>query len=128
MRAVSGTLKGDMSRYNEVKAFAQFGTEGLDQATRNLLTLGERLTELFKQGQYEPLSLGEEVVVLFSSRKLDGVPVPEVRRWEKELLAFVRDGHPDLLKKITDSKLLDPESEKQLDGILDAFKKQFAAA
>lgn len=128
MRAVSGTLKGDLSRYNEVKAFAQFGTEGLDQATRDLLNRGEKQTELLKQGQFSPLTLGEQVVSLFSANKIEDIPTSDVRRFESELLAYVRDGHPDVLKTIEETTELSDETAEKLSGIIDTFKAGFTAA
>jgi F-type H+-transporting ATPase subunit alpha len=128
LRAVSGTLKGDLSRYNEVKAFAQFGTEGLDQATRTLLNQGERLTELLKQGQFSPLTLGEQVVSLFSAKKIENVPVADVQRFESELLAYVRDGHPDVIQTIESTNELSDELAEKLSGIIDTFLAGFTAS
>jgi F-type H+-transporting ATPase subunit alpha len=128
LRAVSGTLKGDLSRYNEVKAFAQFGTEGLDQATRTLLNQGERLTELLKQGQFSPLTLGEQVVSLFSAQKIENVPVGDVQRFEGELLAYVRDGHPDVIQTIESTEELSDELAEKLSGIIDTFLAGFTAS
>jgi F-type H+-transporting ATPase subunit alpha len=128
LRAVSGTLKGDLSRYNEVKAFAQFGTEGLDQATRTLLNQGERLTELLKQGQFSPLTLGEQVVSLFSAQKIESVPVADVQRFERELLAYVRDGHPDVIQTIESTEELSDELAEKLSGIIDTFLAGFTAS
>lgn len=128
MRAVSGTLKGDLSRYNEVKAFAQFGTEGLDQATRTLLNQGEKLTELLKQGQFSPLTLSEQVVSLFSAKKIENIPTPDVQRFEQELLAFVRDGHPDVIQRIEETQELSDELAEKLGGIIDTFITGFAAS
>ena len=128
MRAVSGTLKGDLSRYNEVKAFAQFGTEGLDQATRTLLNQGEKLTELLKQGQFSPLTLSEQVVSLFSAKKIENIPTPDVQRFEQELLAYVRDGHPDVIQTIEETQELSDELAEKLGGIIDTFITGFAAS
>ncbi|MBT5832592.1 MAG: F0F1 ATP synthase subunit alpha, partial [Candidatus Latescibacteria bacterium] len=91
MKAVSKTIKGDISRYNEVKAFAQFGTEGLDASTRNLLNQGEKLMEMLKQGQYTPMSLEEQVVSLVASTLIEDLPTDDTRRFEQELLAHMRD-------------------------------------
>ena len=124
---MSNTLKGDLSRYNEMKAFAQFGTEGLDQATRNLLNHGEKLMELLKQGQFAPMSLGEEVVVLSSAEKIDDIPTADVIRWERELLEYVRNTQPDIITKITETEDFDDETKAKLDELIDAFKKQFTA-
>ena len=128
MRAVSGTLKGDLSRYNDVKAFAQFGTEGLDQATQALLNQGEKLTELLKQGQFSPLNLGEQVVSLFSASKILDIPTSDVQRFEEELIAYVRDGHPDIISTIDETQELSEELEDKLSGIIDTFKAGFTAS
>jgi len=128
MRAVSGTLKGDLSRYNEVKAFAQFGTEGLDQATQDLLNQGERLTELLKQPQFSPLSLAEETVSLHCVKKITDVPTEDVQRFVSELLDYVRDGHPDVMSSIDESQDLSDELAEKLDGIIDTFKAGFSAS
>ncbi|HAA73956.1 TPA: F0F1 ATP synthase subunit alpha [Candidatus Latescibacteria bacterium] len=128
MRAVSGTLKGDLSRYNDVKAFAQFGTEGLDQATQDLLNQGERLTELLKQPQFSPQTLAEQTLALHSASKLSDIPVSDVQRFESELLAYVRDGHPDLMSDIDSSQELSDENAEKLNGIIDTFKAGFTAS
>jgi F-type H+/Na+-transporting ATPase subunit alpha len=128
MRAVSGTLKGDLSRYNDVKAFAQFGTEGLDQATRDLLNLGDKLTELLKQGQFSPMTLAEQVVSLFSASKITGLPTGDVQRFEQELIAYVRDGHPDVIQAIEETTELGDELAEKLSGIIDTFIAGFAAS
>ena len=128
MRAVAGTLKGDVSQYDEVKAFAQFGTEGLDQATRDVLNHGERLTELLKQNQFSPQSLGEQTVVLFSASKLDDVPTVDVQRFEAELLEYVRNGHPDILQSVDETFDLSDEMRTKLDAAVDSFKAVFQAS
>ncbi len=128
MRAVSGTLKGDLSRYNDVKAFAQFGTEGLDQATRVLLNQGEKLTELLKQAQFSPLTLGEQVVSLYTISQIEDIQTSDVQRFESELLAYVRDGHPDVIQKISESGELSDELAEKLTGIIGTFKAGFTAS
>ncbi len=125
MRAVAGTLKGDLSQYNEVKAFAQFGTEGLDQATRDVLNRGEKLTELLKQNQFSPQSLGEQTVVLFSASKVDDVPTQDLQRFEKELLEYIRDGHPDIIQSVDETLDLSDEMKEKLDAAVDSFKGGF---
>ena len=125
MSAVSKTLKGDLSRYHEVQAFAQFGSSDLDTATRNLLNRGEKLTEVLKQGQFAPLSLGEEVVVLYAVGKIEELPTPSVRRFETELLAYMHENHQDLLDEITSTQQLSDETRDQVDGAVESFKKSF---
>ena len=128
MRTVSNTLKGDISRYNEVQAFAQFGASDLDAATRNLLNQGEKLTELLKQGQFSPMSLGEETVALYAVRMIGELPTVDVRRFERELLQYVRELHQDLLDAITQSEELSDEQQAQLDEIVEKFKSGFKAS
>ena len=128
MRAVAGTLKGDLSQYNEMKAFAQFGTEGLDQATRDVLNHGERLTELLKQNQFSPQSLGEQTVVLFSASKIDDVPTSDVQRFEAELLEYIRNGHADIIESVNETFDLSDEIKSKLDSAVDGFKAAFQAS
>jgi F-type H+-transporting ATPase subunit alpha len=127
MRVVSKTLKGDMARYNEVKSFAQFGTEGLDQTTRNLLNQGEKLMELLKQGQFSPMTLAEQVAVLHSANKIADLDTRDVQRWERELLEFIRNTDPDLLKSIDESEEFSDEDQAKMNGLIDQFKQQFTA-
>ena len=127
MGAVSKTLKGDLSRYHEVQAFAQFGSSDLDTATRNLLNRGEKLTEILKQGQFEPLSLGEEVVALYAVGKLEALPTAAVRRFERELRAFMHENHQDLLDEITSTEQLSDPVRDKVDGAVETFKKSFKA-
>jgi len=84
MRAVAGTLRLDLSQYRELQAFAQFGTEDLDPATRQQLLRGQRLTELLKQPQYRPLRLAQQVAILFAGVRgyLDDVPIEKVAAFE----------------------------------------------
>jgi F-type H+-transporting ATPase subunit alpha len=128
MRAVAGTLKGDLSQYNEMKAFAQFGTEGLDQATRDVLNHGERLTELLKQNQFSPQSLGEQTVVLFSASKIDDVPTSDVQRFEAELLEYIRNGHADIIESVNETFDLSDEIKSKLDSAVDGFKAAFQSS
>jgi len=127
MGAVSKTLKGDLSRYHEVQAFAQFGSSDLDTATRNLLNRGEKLTEILKQGQFEPLSLGEEVVALYAVGKIEELPTASVRRFESELRAFMHENHQDLLDEITSTEQLSDAVRDKVDGAVETFKKSFRA-
>ena len=125
MRSVSNTLKGDISRYTEVQAFAQFGASDLDAATRNLLNLGEKLTEILKQGQVAPMPLGEEVVALHSASMIMDLPTVDVRRFERELLQYMRELHQEILDTITQTEELSDEIQGQLDEIIGKFKSGF---
>jgi F-type H+-transporting ATPase subunit alpha len=122
---VARTIKGDISRYNEVKAFAQFGTSDLDQSTRNLLNRGEKLMELLKQGQYRPQSLAELTVSLFIIDHVLDLPTADVSRFEEELLTHLRDHQPALMAAIGKTRDLSDESKAQLDAAIAEFKGRF---
>ena len=109
MKQVAGTLKLDLAQYRELAAFAQFGSD-LDKATQAQLDRGVRLVELLKQPQYKPMSLGQEIVVLFAGTRgfIDKYEVEKVRVYEEQLLAFVESKHPDILKEIEDKKVISP--------------------
>ena len=125
IKGVARTIKGDISRYNEVKAFAQFGTSDLDQSTRNLLNRGEKLMELLKQGQYRPQSLAELTVSLSLIDHVLDLPTADVRRFEEELLAHMGDHQSALMDKIGKSRDLSDESKAQLDAAVAEFKGRF---
>ena len=125
IKGVARTIKGDISRYNEVKAFAQFGTSDLDQSTRNLLNRGEKLMELLKQGQYRPQSLAELTVSLSLIDHVLDLPTADVRRFEEELLAHMGDYQSALMDKIGKSRDLSDESKAQLDAAIAEFKGRF---
>ena len=125
IKAVARTIKGDISRYNEVKAFAQFGTSDLDQSTRNLLNRGEKLMELLKQGQYRPQSLAELTVSLFIIDHVLDLPTADVSRFEEELLTHLRDHQPALMAAIGKTRDLSDESKAQLDAAIAEFKGRF---
>ncbi|MFT5369084.1 MAG: F-type H+-transporting ATPase subunit alpha [Candidatus Latescibacterota bacterium] len=125
MKAVAKTIKGDISRYNEVKAFAQFGTEGLDASTRNMLNQGGKLMEILKQGQYVPMPLEEQVVSLVASKLIDDLPTADTRRFERELFTYMRDSQSELMAEIRDSQDLSDESAEKLKGAIESFKSGF---
>jgi F-type H+-transporting ATPase subunit alpha len=125
MKSVSGTLKGDMSQFRELQAFAQFGTSDLDAATRRQLERGQRATEILKQGQFQPLSLAEEVAVIYSltGGLLDDVPVEKVRPFEEALRKFMASNHPELLEEITANPVMTPEYTEKLKAAITTFKQ-----
>ena len=125
MKGVAKSIKGDISRYNEVKAFAQFGTSDLDQTTRDLLNRGEKLMEVLKQGQYSPLTLEDETVALMAIDFVLDLPTADVRRFEEELLAYMRDRQAELMATIRDSRDLSDESKAQLTTSIETFKSTF---
>jgi len=128
MKSVAGSIKLELAQYREMAAFAQFGSD-LDAATQRLLNRGARLTELLKQPQYSPLTNAEQVVVIFAGTQgyLDRLPVADVGRFERGLLAFLRNSHPGLLADIRDNdQKIAGDIEKKIRTVLDSFAKTFA--
>ena len=128
MKQVAGSLKGELSQYREMAAFAQFGSD-LDAATQRLLNRGARLTELLKQPQFSPLKPEEEVAVIFAGGQgyLDDLPVNKVGAFEKALLGALRSKHADILSKIATEKALSDDLRTQLKAAIEGFKKTFTA-
>ncbi|WP_322818022.1 F0F1 ATP synthase subunit alpha [Tepidiforma sp.] len=125
MKAVSGGLKAEMSQYRELAAFAQFGTSDLDAATRRQLERGQRATEILKQDQFQPLSLAEEVVVIFAltSGLLDDVPVAKVRSFENELRKYLATTEKPLMDEIQANPVMTPELETRIRTVIRTFKE-----
>ena len=124
MKSVSGRLKGEMSQFRELQAFAQFGTSDLDAATRRQLERGQRATEILKQPQFRPLSMAEETVVMFALANglLDDVPVGKIQAFEAGIRAFMASNHPEILNAVTEQRELNPELTKQLTDAISTFK------
>jgi F-type H+/Na+-transporting ATPase subunit alpha len=124
MKSVSGRLKGEMSQFRELQAFAQFGTSDLDASTRRQLERGQRATEILKQPQFRPLSMAEEVVVMFALANglLDDVPVGKIQAFEAGIRAFMASNHPEILSAVTEQRELNPELTKQLTDAVSTFK------
>ena len=129
MKSVSGGLRLDLSQYRDVAAFAQFASD-LDQATRNQLERGQRVTELLKQGQYAPMEVIDQVCVIFAGTVglLDDIPLPDVARFEQEMLDYLRDSHPELIGGIRSSSDLDDDAEAALRAAIEDFKANVFAA
>ncbi len=128
MKQVAGTLRLELAQYRELAAFAQFGSD-LDVATQRQLARGQRLTEILKQPQYEPVDVEKQVLVIWAASNgyLDDVPVEQVRLFESELMKYVDNVGGSLLAAIRDKKTLDDEIKNSLRSTLDEFKKRFAA-
>ena len=128
MKQVAGTLKLDLAQFRELAAFAQFGSD-LDKSTQAQLDRGVRLVELLKQPQYQPMSLGQEIVVLFAGTRgfIDKVDVDKVQVYEKQLLSFIESKYSDILKEIEDKKIISPELEKKMKDALTAFDSVFVS-
>jgi F-type H+-transporting ATPase subunit alpha len=127
MKKVAGSIKLELAQYREMAAFAQFGSD-LDASTQKLLARGARLTELLKQGQYQPMPVEEQVASIFAGTQgfVDAVEVKDIVRYEAALLSYLRAEHADILKTIRDTKALDDDTAKKLKDALAAFGKQFA--
>ena len=127
MKKVAGSMKLDLAQYREMAAFAQFGSD-LDAATQRLLNRGARLTELLKQGQFSPLKVEEQVVVIYAGVNgyLDKLPVGDVRRFEEELLRNIRTKHEDILEAVRTEKQLSSDTEAKLKAAVESFSKAFA--
>jgi F-type H+/Na+-transporting ATPase subunit alpha len=125
MRQVAGRLRLDMAQYHNVQAFAQFGTSELDVATRNQLERGQRVTEVLKQPQYEPMNLHEEVEILYAAINghLDDVAVNKIRDFETAFRRFMASSHPDVGDAIEDKKEITPEIEEGLKAAINEFKQ-----
>jgi F-type H+-transporting ATPase subunit alpha len=130
MRQVAGTLRLDMAQYRELAAFTQFGSEQLDKTTQAQLARGQRLMEILKQDQYQPLPIEKQVLLLFASsnRYLDDIDVSECRRFELEMYTFVETNHPGVLQAIRNKKALDDAVRADATKALDAFKERFRAS
>ena len=129
MKEVAGSLRLDLSQYRELESFAAFASD-LDATSKAQLERGERLVELLKQRQYQPMPVEEQVVSIFlgTGGHLDSVPVEDVRRFETELLDHMRASEEKFLAGIRDSQKLSEEGENQLTEIINNFKKGFAAS
>ncbi len=123
MKKVAGKLRLDLAQYRDLAAFAQFGSD-LDAATKKQLDRGARLTEILKQNQYEPQSVGEQVAILYVGVNglADDVPVKEIKDFEANLLCMLRDQHYDVLQTL--DKELKPEAEETLKRLVETLKAQ----
>ena len=125
MRSVVRQLRLDMAQFRELQAFAQFGTSELDAATRQQLERGERLTEIMKQPQYQPLSLDKQVIIIYAGTRglLDNIPVNKVKEFEQQLYQYMDANHPEVGKAIMETNELPAEQEQALDAAIRQFKE-----
>ena len=126
MKQVAGTIKLDLAQYREMAAFAQFASD-LDASTRQLLARGERLTELLKQPQYSPLSVEEQVCVIYSGVKgyLDKISINQIGDFEKDLLQMLNSKGSSIIASINKDKALTEKSEKDLQKIIEDLLSSF---
>ena len=128
MKQVAGSLRIELAQYREMAAFAQFGSD-LDAATQKQLARGSRLVEVLKQGQYEPLPVEKQVLIIYAATNgfVDQLPESAVRKYEADLYRFVENRHPDLLEDIRTKKQIDDTVKPKVDKVLNEFKEMFTA-
>ena len=128
IKKLAGPLRLELAQYRELAAFAQFGSD-LDKATQNQLARGQRLTELLKQGQYQPLSVPQQICILYVGTRgfLDDVDVAHVKAFETKFFEYMDTHHGELLKTLADKPALNDDVEKDLKAAINAFKEQFKA-
>ena len=124
MKQVAGTLRLDLAQYREMAAFAQFGSD-LDKTTQAQLARGARMTELLKQDQYKPMSVGEQVLIIYAGVNgfVDDIPVSKLREFEQDLLSYISDKHAGIKSDVVGRKKIDEEFGEQLKQIITEFKK-----
>jgi len=129
MRQVSGRLRLDLAQYRELAAFAQFASD-LDKATQAQLNRGQRLVEILKQLQYQPLPVEKQVLIIYAGTNghLDPVPVADVQRYEQELYRHFDTRQPQVLAALREKKVLDDRLRADIDAALKEFGAGFAAA
>ncbi|MCS5666800.1 MAG: F0F1 ATP synthase subunit alpha, partial [Dehalococcoidia bacterium] len=127
IRKVAGQLRLALAQYRELATFAQFGTADLDAATRAQLAQGQLATEVLKQAQYVPLSLGNEVVILFAVNEglMEDVEIEKVGAFEDQLLRYISSSHPGILAAITESNDISDEVSANLTKAINDFKPTF---
>jgi F-type H+-transporting ATPase subunit alpha len=126
MKKVAGTLRLDMAQYRELEAFAQFGSD-LDKSTQRQLNRGQRLVEVLKQPQYQPMTAEKEVTILFAGANgyLDEYPAQTVSDYEKQMLDFVEAKHPEILKELKERHDISKDLDREMRSALDAFRGIF---
>ena len=125
MKQVAGRLRLELAQYRELAAFAQFGTSELDQSTRNQLERGRRITEVLKQGQYSPMPVEKQVMILFAAINgyLDDVAVAQLAAFETSFHRFLETNHPEIGRAIAGEKDISPETGEALKKAILEFKQ-----
>jgi F-type H+-transporting ATPase subunit alpha len=125
MRQVAGKLRLELAQFRELEAFAKFGSEELDKATKDQLGRGQRITEVLKQLQYIPMPLGKEVSILYAvtNGHMDDVPVEKVLSWEENFHRFMETRYRGIIDKINSDYEIKPETEDQLKKAIAEFKQ-----
>ncbi|HXG17613.1 MAG TPA: F0F1 ATP synthase subunit alpha [Methylomirabilota bacterium] len=128
MKQVAGSLRLDLAQYREMAAFAQFGSD-LDAATQRMLNRGTRLVELLKQGQYQPLPVEKQIVIIYAGTNgfVDHLPESALKKYEGELSRFIENRHPDIYEDIRTKKELTDDLKTRLNAALKEFNEGFTA-
>ena len=126
MKQVAGTLRLELAQYREMAAFAQFGSD-LDQTTQRQLNRGARLVEMLKQGQYQPLPVEKQILIIYAGTNgfVDDLPLSALKKYEQELYTFIELKHPDLYADILKKRELDGELRAKINKALEEFKGVF---
>jgi len=128
MKQIAGSLRLDLAQYRDLAAFAQFGSD-LDKASQAQLNRGKHLVEILKQGQYQPLPVEKQIMIIFAGTQgyLDDLPVEECRKFEEELYRFVDNAHRGVWDEIRTKKALDDELRGKIRALIEEFKARFVA-
>src|SRR5208337_1052410 len=128
MRQVAGTLRLDLAQYRELAAFSQFGSD-LDKATQAQLARGARLTEILKQGQYQPLQFSKQILIIFAGTQglLDDMPIERLRDFEQGLYSYVETTNAGVLKSIEEKKVLDDDLKSSMTKVIKEYRERFAS-
>ena len=126
MKQVAGTLRLELAQYREMAAFAQFGSD-LDQTTQRQLNRGARLVELLKQGQYEPLPVEKQILIIYAGTNgfVDELPLMALKKYEQELYSFIESKHPEIFADILKKRELDTDLRAKISKALEEFKGVF---
>ena len=124
MKKVAGSIKLELAQYREMAAFAQFGSD-LDASTQKLLNRGSKLTELLKQNQYSPLTMAEQVIIIFSGVKgyLDDLETSSIREFENKLVDKIKNENNDILTFIQENGKIDEKTERNLIEVIETIKR-----
>ena len=127
MKQVAGSLRLDLAQYRELAAFAQFGSD-LDKATQAQLARGQRLTEILKQPQYQPMDVEKQVLIIWAATNgfTDDIAIEDIRKFETEVLSFIENSHPAVLQKLREKKAITDEIQTDLEQSLKDFKDVWA--
>jgi F-type H+-transporting ATPase subunit alpha len=128
MKQVAGRLRLDMAAYRELAAFALMASD-LDKATQQQLGRGQRMQEILKQPQYQPMSLSDQVILLFAGTNgyADNIPLPRMAQWQADLLKYMESSHPEVGRDVAERKIITDANRANLTKALDAFTRGWQA-